>query len=115
MSVTFTRGSTVVTVTPIAGTVQYGDDGDIRGGRVTDPIRAGAARNGQCQTVITSDNESDIIGLVSPVGEGDYDVAGTDIASGQRSYDALVDVQYGEGEDGVQVATIMWKGTTAAA
>jgi len=115
MSVTFTRGSAVTTVTPVAGTLQYGDEGDVRGGRVTEVVKAGLAKNGQLQVVISDTNDSDIKDLVSPAGAGDYDVAGSDIASGSYSYDALVDVNYGEGEDGVEVATVSWKGTTEAA
>jgi len=117
MSVTFTKGAThtTTTVTPVPGTLQYGGDHDDRGGRVTDPVRAGAARNGQLQVILTEDNEADIVALASPAGEGDYDIAGTDIIAAQQSFDALVDVNIGEGEDGVEVATITWKGTTTAA
>jgi hypothetical protein len=115
MSVTFTKGTstTAVTVIPVPGTLQYGGNHDQRGGRVTDPVQAGLARDGQCQVIVTAANEAEILALASPAGDGDYAVAGDDIVAGQVSAAALVDVNYGEGEDGVEVVTVAWKGTTA--
>ena len=116
MSITFTlvASSTTTTITPIAGSVQYGGDHDDRGGRVTAAVRAANARNGSCQTISDSTTETTIIALVSAPGAGDYTVAGTDV-TGYESYNAVVDVNLGEGEDGVEVATITWKGTVATA
>lgn len=112
MSLTFTlvSASTTTTITPVCGSLTYGSDQDQRGGRVTPVVAAGNARNGSCQVVITDSNRTDVIALHSDVGPGDYTIAGSDI-TGYESYLALVDVVEGEGEDGVEVATITWKGT----
>lgn len=116
MSFTITPGAgAAVTITPVPGTLTFGDGQDDRGGRVTPIVRAGLARNGSCQTILTALNRADIIALVSPAGVGDRDIAGDDIPASADSYDALVDIVEGEGEDGVEVATITWKGTTAEA
>lgn len=112
MSLTFTNtaASTTTTVTPVCGTLTYGEGLDIRGGRVTPVVVAGSARNGSCQVVADSTTVADIIALHSPAGTGIYTVAGSDI-TGYESYLAQVDVVEGEGEDGVEVFTITWKGT----
>jgi len=115
MSVIFTGpGSASLTVTPLPGTVQYGDGHDDRGGGNVPNARAGSARNGSCQVLVddSSPSEAELLACVSPIGEGDVDVTGTDIDSDMHSYDALVDVEIGG--DSVQIATISWKGTISA-
>lgn len=114
--ITFTlvASSTTTGVEVIPGSVQYGGDHDVRGGRVTPVVVAGNARNGQCQVIINTTNpETTILALLSAPGHGDYTVAGTKYA--QTSYQALVDVNCGEGEDGPEVYTLSWKGTVATA
>lgn len=116
--VTFTLGTATTStgVAVIPGSVTYGGDHDIRGGRVTPVVVAGNARNGSLQCIIDTTNvETTILALQSAAGAGNYLVQGTKLSATQDSYNALVDVSLGEGEDGVEVATISWKGTVATA
>jgi hypothetical protein len=115
-TVTFTTssasgGSTQLTIVP--GSLQLNAQHDDRGGSNVPRARAGIARNGQCQVVVTDDNLASIVALRSGAGVGAVDVTGSDIPAAQQAYDALVDLELGG--DSVQVATITWKGTTAAA
>ena len=113
---TLVASSTTTGVSVIPGSVSYGGDHDIRGGRVTPVVVAGNARNGSCQCVLDTTNvESTILALQSLAGHGDYTVTGTLLGVTQDSYEALVDVSLGEGEDGPEVCTITWKGTVATA
>ena len=107
--------STTTGVSVIPGTVQFGGEHDQRGGRVTPVVVAGNARNGSLQCILDTTNvESTILALQSLAGHGDYAVAGT-LITPYLSYEALVDVSHGEGEDGVEVCTITWKGTVVTA
>ena len=113
MSVTFTKvsASTTTTVTPVKGAITYEAGEEIRGGRVTPAVSAGNIRNGSVQVVVEATTESTLIALQSVDGPGDYNIAGSDI-TGHESYAAIIDIADGEGEDGVEVMTISWKGTT---
>ena len=111
MALTFTPavGDPLV-VTPIPGTLEYGDGHDDRGGSTIPNARAGSALNGRCD-VLVNDSTATIAllkAIRSPVGEGSTDVTGDHTA-----YDCLVDVEI-KG-DAVQIATISWKGTIAPA
>jgi len=117
--VTFTlvAASTTTGVAIIPGTLEYGGNHDQRGGRVTPVVVAGNARDGKCQVIIDTTNpETTVLALQSAAGHGDVTVAGTYLAAaGYESYQALVDVSAGEGEDGPEVYTLTWKGTVATA
>ena len=119
-TLTFTRGNTSVTVTPVPGSLKAGGGHDDRGGGTVPPVRAGYALNGSCQVVVTTATATnmqhtlaELLSLVSEVGPGDVDVTGAGIYAGVRSYEALVDVTVGG--DAVQTADISWKGTYAEA
>jgi len=113
--VTFQRsasGSAAVVVTGISGTLTYGDGHDDRGGTNVPRNRAGVARNGSIDTILTDANRDAILAMQSPTGSGDYTVgagAGDSIPAGQIAYFALVDIVVTG--DSVQVARISWKGT----
>jgi len=116
MSVIFTPAvGNAVTVTPVPGSVKYGEGHDVKGGGAIPHNLAGKARNGSCQVVLDSAGTTlvAVLGLVSGVGTGNVDVTGTDIITSQHSYAALIDVSIAG--DAVQVATINWKGTTEEA
>lgn len=116
MAVTFTLGSaTPINLDPVPGTLTVGDGNDDRGGQAVQNVRAGIARNGSFQVVVDTVNQLTLDLLISLPGEGGYTVNGASMPSSQYSYDAIVDVNLGEGEDGVEVATISWKGTIAPA
>jgi hypothetical protein len=111
MPVTFTPATgNALTVTPIPGTLTYGDGDDDRGGGTIPNARAGFARNGSCEVLVdtTAPTETQLIALRSGIGEGS-----TDITGDAESYDALVDVEISG--DAVQTAKITWKGTSAPA
>jgi hypothetical protein len=114
MSVIFTPSvGDPVTITPVPGSIKYGEGHDVKGGSTIPHNLAGKARNGSCQVVIdsaTGPTLAVIFGLVSGAVSGSTDVSGTDIIATQHSYDALIDVSIAG--DAVQVATINWKGTT---
>jgi len=113
MSVIFTPAvGNPVTLTPVPGSVKYGEGHDVKGGGAIPHNLAGKARNGSCQVVLDSAGTTlvAILGLVSGVGSGSTNVSGTDIITTQHSYDALIDVSIAG--DAVQIATINWKGTT---
>jgi hypothetical protein len=113
LTFTLVATSTTTGVAVIPGTVQFGGGGDVRGGRVTPVVVAGLSREGSAQCIIDTTNvETTILALQSAVGHGDYAVAGT-LLTPYLSYDALVDVSAGDGEDGPEVYTITWKGTVA--
>ena len=105
-----------VTVTPVLGSVKAGGGHDDRGGGKIPAARAGYAYNGSCQVVMTSETAtgkqhtlSELLSLVSPVGDGDFTITGAGLWANFKSWNALVDVTI-EG-DSVQVATITWKGS----
>ena len=112
MSLVFTpNGGTAVTVTPIIGTLQYGDGHDDKGGGNIPNARNGIAKNGSCEALIDSASGLTMaaaLALVSPTGEGNVDITGD-----AASFDALVDVEITG--DAVQIAKISWKGTIAPA
>jgi len=110
---TLVAASTTTTVTLIPGSLTFGGDHDQRGGRVTPGAVAANARNGSLQTLSDSTTETSLTGLVSAIGEGDYTIVLEGFTT-YNSYNALVDVALGEGEDGPEVATITWKGTVTA-
>ena len=114
---TFTLVASSITtgISVIPGSVEFGGDHDTRGGRVTPVVVAGNARNGRAQCIIDTTNvESTVLALQSIAGHGDYNVAGT-VVDPYLSYEALVDVSAGEGEDGPEVYTLSWKGTVVTA
>jgi hypothetical protein len=117
MSLIFTPAAgNPVTVTPVPGSVKYGEGHDVKGGGAIPHNLAGKARNGSCQVVLDSaagPTLTAILSLVSGVGSGSTNVSGTDIIAAQHSYDALIDVSIAG--DAVQLATINWKGTTQEA
>ena len=115
-TITFTIDTTTVVVTPIPGTVRAGGGDDDRGGGVIPSARAGIAKNGSCEVVVTSATASnmqhtlaELISIISPVGEGKGTVQGAGRYENIDSYDALIDVEV-KG-DSVQTAGISWKGT----
>ena len=119
-TLTFTRGNTSVTVTPVPGSLKAGGGHDDRGGGTIPPVRAGYAMNGSCQVVVTTATATnmqhtlaELLSLVSEVGPGDVAVEGAGIFANIASYEALVDVTVGG--DAVQTADISWKGTYAEA
>lgn len=106
MSLTFSRpGQTDITLTPVSGSLQLGGGDDDRGGGSEPRVRAGVASNGKCKAIIDSAAFplASAMSLVSPVGEGDFTVSGDASCS-----DAIIDVEISG--DGVQVASISWKG-----
>lgn len=116
MAVTLTpEGGSATSVTPVTGTLQYGDGHDDKGGGTIPNVRAGEARNGSMEALIDSAGltVAQAIALRSGKGEGDVDIAGDDIPDNMKSYDALVDVEISG--DAVQIAKISWKGTIAPA
>jgi hypothetical protein len=115
-TLTFSRGSTSVTVTPVPGSLRAGGGHDDRGGGTIPAVRAGYAANGSCQVVVTAETATDmqhtlaeLLSLVSEVGAGDVTVKGAGIYADVVSYSALVDVTIGG--DSVQTADVTWKGT----
>lgn len=113
MSVIFTPAAgNPVAVTPVPGSIKYGEGHDVKGGGAIPHNLAGKARNGSCQVVLDSTGITlaAVLGLVSGVGKGSITVTGTDIVEAQHSYDALIDISIAG--DAVQVAAINWKGTT---
>ena len=111
-----TRGSLSVTVTPVPGSLRLGGGHDDRGGGTIPSARAGYARNGSCEVVMTSTTATgmqqtlaQLLSLVSPVGEGDIDVTGAGTCANVNAYGCIVDVTVGG--DSVQTATISWKGS----
>ena len=118
-TLTFTRGSTSITVSPIPGTVRVGGGHDDRGGGTIPSARAGIALNGSCEIVVTADTAAnlqhtvaEILSVVSEVGEGDVGVSGDGRYAGIQSHAALLDATI-QG-DSVQTAAISWKGTAKA-
>lgn len=115
-TITFTRGQSAVTVTPVPGSVRAGGGHDDRGGGTVPAVRAGYAQNGSCQVVMTvesADNMQhtldELVSLVSQTGAGDVSVEGAGVYAAVKSYGALVDVTVGG--DAVQTADITWKGS----
>lgn len=115
-TITFTRGQTIVVVTPVPGSVRAGGGHDDRGGGTVPAVRAGYAENGSCQIVMTAQTATgmqhtltEVLSLVSGVGAGDVAVTGDGIYADIKSYDALLDVTIGG--DAVQTADIAWKGS----
>jgi hypothetical protein len=105
-----------VTVTPVLGSVRAGGGHDDRGGGRIPAARAGYACNGSCQVVLTSETAtgkqhtlSELLSLVSPVGDGDFTITGAGLWENIKSWNALVDVNITG--DSVQVADISWKGS----
>lgn len=118
-TLTFTRGSTSITVSPIPGTVRVGGGHDDRGGGAIPSARAGIALNGSCEIVVTAATAAnlqhtvaEILSVVSEVGEGDVEVSGDGRYAGIQSHAALLDATI-QG-DSVQTAAISWKGTAKA-
>lgn len=120
-TITFTNTarSVSVVVTPVPGSVRVGGGHDDKGGGTLPAVRAGYAKNGSCQVVVTSATATNVQhtlaelkSIISPVGDGDITVQGAGRYANIESYDALVDVSVGG--DGVQTADISWKGTYAA-
>ena len=114
-----TARSVSVVVTPVPGSVRVGGGHDDKGGGTLPAVRAGYAKNGSCQVVVTSATATNIQhtlaelkSIISPVGDGDIIVQGAGRYANIESYDALVDVSVGG--DGVQTADISWTGTYAA-
>lgn len=119
-TITFTNTarSVSVVVSPVPGSVRVGGGHDDKGGGTLPAVRAGYAKNGSCQVVVTSATATNIQhtlaelkSIISPVGDGDIIVQGAGRYANIESYDALVDVSVGG--DGVQTADISWKGTYA--
>lgn len=115
-TITFSDGTTTVTVTPVPGSVRAGGGHDDRGGGTVPSARAGFAMNGSCQVVMTQATAenlqhtlAELKSIVSGIGEGAWTVTGAGIYAGIRSYQALVDVTISG--DSVQTADIAWKGT----
>lgn len=115
-TITFSDGTTTVTVTPVPGSVRAGGGHDDRGGGTVPSARAGFAMNGSCQVVMTQATAenlqhtlAELKSLVSGIGEGAWTVTGAGIYADIRSYQALVDVTISG--DSVQTADIAWKGT----
>ena len=120
-TITFTNTarSVSVVVSPVPGSVRVGGGHDDKGGGTLPAVRAGYAKNGSCQVVVTSATATNIQhtlaelkSIISLVGDGDITVQGAGRYANIESYDALVDVSVGG--DGVQTADISWKGTYAA-
>lgn len=118
-TISITQGNTTIVVTPIKGTVRAGGGHEDRGGGVIPSVRAGIAKNGSCQIVITSATATNIqhtlaevLSIISEEGEGAATIQGAGVYANIESYDALVDVEIGG--DSVQIATISWKGTYSA-
>ena len=114
-----TSRSVSVVVSPVPGSVRVGGGHDDKGGGTLPAVRAGYAKNGSCQVVVTSATATNIQhtlaelkSIISLVGDGDITVQGAGRYANIESYDALVDVSVGG--DGVQTADISWKGTYAA-
>ena len=117
-----TTPGTALTVTPVPGSVSYGDGHDDRGGGEVPNARAGKAANGSCQVVLDGTTNTVAAmktlmekccingsGVGDKVGTGGVAITGTGAYLAYVSYYALVDVSV-EG-DAVQVATISWKGS----
>jgi hypothetical protein len=107
MSVTITPAvGDPLELTPIPGTLEYGDGHDDRGGSVIPNARAGLALNGSMEVLVT-----DVVtiaalqALRSGVGEGDVEISGD-----AEAYACLLDVEITG--DAVQTARLTWKGTT---
>ena len=115
-TISITQGNTTIVVTPIKGSVRAGGGHEDRGGGVIPSVRAGIAKNGSCQIVITSTTATnkqhtlaEVLSIISEEGEGAATVQGAGLYANIESYDALIDVEIGG--DSVQTATINWKGT----
>ena len=118
-TISITQGNTTIAVTPVRGSVRAGGGHEDRGGGVIPSVRAGIAKNGTAQVVITSATATnkqqtlaEVLSVISEAGEGAATIQGAGLYANIESYDALVDVEIGG--DSVQVATISWKGTYAA-
>lgn len=110
MSITITKspGETSMTLTPISGTLKLGGGHDDRGGGTLPHYRAGIARNGSFDVMLDSNDltYAQALALVSAPGET-AEVTGDAVSSS-----ALIDVEISG--DSVQIASISFKGTTAA-
>lgn len=111
-----TTPSVDVTVTPVLGSVRVGGGHDDRGGGKIPAARAGYAYNGSCQVVLTDATATgkqhtltELLSLVSPVGDGSFTITGEGMWANIKSWGALLDI--GIEGDSVQVATITWKGS----
>jgi len=110
--ISFTAGSTTITLSPVPGSVKAGGGHDDRGGGKLPGARAGYAMNGSCEVVLADAGTaslSSVSGLASGVGSGSVTVQGEGRYAGIAAYDALIDVTV-QG-DSVQTAAIAWKGS----
>ena len=105
-----------IKMTPVLGSPKAGGGHDDRGGGRIPVARAGYAYNGSCQVALvtaTSTNKqqtlTELKSLISPVGDGDFDIAGDGLWANIKSWNALIDVEISG--DSVQMATITWKGS----
>ena len=87
-TISITQGNTTIVVTPIKGSVRAGGGHEDRGGGVIPSVRAGIAKNGSCQIVITSATATnkqhtlaEVLSIISEEGEGAATVQGA--ASGK--------------------------------
>lgn len=127
-TITFTSIATtsvaVITVTPVPGTVTFGDGSDDRGGGNVPTSRAGLAANGSCQVVIDTTVTMAILAAAvagccrdaagtdcAAVGEGAMQVAGAGLYANISAYGCLIDCN--QDGDSAQLATITWKGSAA--
>lgn len=110
MSITITPqgGGAPVPITPIAGSLSLGGGHDDRGGGKIPNTRAGLARNGSFEALISDTLTVAVAAGLRTAAGGHADVTGE-----LESYDALVDVEISG--DAVQIAKFTVKGTTAPA
>jgi len=103
-----------VTITPLPGTLVTGEGHDDRGGDNKPIVRAGAGCDGECIARIDDSTFTEAVAMAlrSGIGEGDRTIV--DVDAGVIACNRCrVDIQITG--DAVQVAKIIWKGTTVAA
>lgn len=106
MQITFTRtGMSAIVLDVIPGTLQCSDNCIDAGDSVVPKIRTATGISGTCQALIGSSDftYANAIGLISPSGAGN-----TNLSGAVSCTNAIVDVSISG--DGVQIATISWKG-----
>lgn len=106
MQITFTKsGGAPLTLDIVPGTLRINDQCIDAGNSVIPKIRTARATSGSCQVLLDTENftYSTAVSLISQSGAGNMTISGA-----AQCTNAIVDINIAG--DGVQVATVNWKG-----